>query len=266
MSNVVTAIDQRGATLLFGQLAAAASPMTTSGSRQFGPFAINYAATGTLQTGFIDLIPGSTVQINQLRLDWHLNAALVIDLNQILPPFCPPPITFNTPWGSVTWTPPCIPWPVITIPFHVGDYFKATVNLALLVRFTGSDWQVYAKLLTLPSLAFGPATAAILAAVTIAASAVLLPIPFIGPFLAVATTAILGGITLAGVSGLLGPIITQFLGGREFLIYQRPRGFILVPYQGPNDPDVKMIINSVEANIVNDVEDELRIYVDIAKP
>jgi hypothetical protein len=58
-------------------------------------------------------------------------------------------------------------------------------------------------------LQFGATSAALLLAIGAAATPILLPIPFIGPFLAITVNAILAAIAVAGVTGFLGPIITQ---------------------------------------------------------
>ena len=65
-----------------------------------------------------------------------------------------------------------------------------------------------------PNLQFGATSAALLVAIGLAAlTPILLAVPFIGPFLAIAVNVILGMIALAGVTGFLGPIITPFVSG-----------------------------------------------------
>src|SRR4029434_4681723 len=60
-----------------------------------------------------------------------------------------------------------------------------------------------------------------------------LAIPSPGPFLAIAVNAILLAIGIAGVTGLLGPILTPFVSGLKIPIYDQPKLFQMLPAEGP---------------------------------
>jgi hypothetical protein len=124
---------------------------------------------------------------------------------------------------------------------------------------------VEAEIVGIPSLSFGPATAALLTAIGLAITPLLLAIPFIGPFLALAVSLILAAIGIAGLTGLLGPMLTPFLSGRRFEIYKQPKLFQLLPAEGPFDPPVNFNIDSVKAVVSHNApEDELVLTADIS--
>jgi hypothetical protein len=68
-----------------------------------------------------------------------------------------------------------------------ADVVQATADFGLAVTQVGGVWKVDAVVQGLPNLKFGAATAAMLAAIGLAATPILLAIPFIGPFLALAS-------------------------------------------------------------------------------
>lgn len=269
MQNVLTAIDETGSTVLYQKLAVALGTVTTSGTGSLGPFPLSYTLNATLAPGQVDLNPPNVIRILPLKVHWSLNALIKIDLNQLLPPIYLPHVKITITWKkwqikitiSVTWV--HYPWPVLQVPLNVSDDVSAIANLRLIVRSDAANWYVYGRVVALPSFGFGPATASIIGALALILPALLLPIPLIGGLAAIATFAILGAITVGGVTGLLGPALTPLIAGREFMFYQRPRLLPLLPSQGPNDPAVNLSIDMVEASIVNSGEDELRIYVTI---
>ena len=71
-----------------------------------------------------------------------------------------------------------------------------------------------------------------MAALGAALSLALLPIPFIGPFLAGAVAVIVAAIGVAGLTGFLGTIITPFVSGLRFNIYKQPKTFPALPASG----------------------------------
>lgn len=73
---------------------------------------------------------------------------------------------------------------------------RATRSLS--VTLAGGIWNVAAVVQGVPSLPFGPVTAALLAAISAALTPILLAVPFIGLFLAVAANAILLAIGIGG--------------------------------------------------------------------
>src|SRR5262245_52809848 len=195
MAEITAAIDEKGADKLLDTAIALIGPQSKSGSGSLGPFTASYSATATLTSGDVDLIPPDTIRIVDLRLDWSLGFSLSFDLSDFLPDFCLPQICVNIPCVGRVCTPRiCIDWPSVSIPVSFGDFLKTTVDLALDVSLVAGNWKVQAKLLGIPNLQFGATTAALIAAVALAVTPVLLAIPFIGPFLAIAVGAILAAI------------------------------------------------------------------------
>jgi hypothetical protein len=69
---------------------------------------------------------------------------------------------------------------------------------------------------------------------------------------------ILAAIAIAGVTGFLGPILTPFVSGTRIPVYDQPQLFQVLPAQGPVDPMVDVVIDSVGAAVAhNGAEDEL---------
>ncbi|MEA3015374.1 MAG: hypothetical protein QOI38_96 [Sphingomonadales bacterium] len=265
MPEIVAAIDEKGADKALALAVAAVGPQSANGSRTLGPFTANYSVTATFQASGIDLRPPDTIRIMKLRMNWSLHFNLAIDLNKILPQFCLPQICVKI-FGKKICTPKvCISWPTISIPINFADFLQVTADFRLDVQLVGNMWQVSAKLLALPSLQFGVPSAAILAIIGAAAIPILLAVPFIGPFLAVAVAAILAAIGVAGLTGFLGPILTPFVSGLKIKVYERPRVVQLLPMQSAIDPVVDITIDRVEASIVFNQEDELIVGLDISR-
>jgi hypothetical protein len=125
-------------------------------------------------------------------------------------------------------------------------------------------WNVQAVIVGVPNLQFGATSALLLVAIGAAVTPILLAIPFIGPFLAIAVNAILAIIGIAGVTGLLGPIITPFVSGLKIPIYKQPQLFEVLPIEGPVDPAVTITIDAITARVENSGEDELVLTADIS--
>jgi hypothetical protein len=266
MAEIIAALDEQGANKLFDTAIAAIPPQTRSGSGNLGPFIASYSVTGTLSNGNVDLIPPGSIRIADLRLDWSLDLSFGFDLSSILPDFCLPQVCVDIPCVGTVCTPKiCIDWPTITIPVSFSDFLKATADLRLDISLVGGKWKVEAELLALPNLQFGPTSAALLLAIGAAATPILLAVPFIGPFLAIAVDAILAAIAIAGVTGLLGPIITPFISGLRITIYEQPQLFEVLPATGPVDPKVDIVLDVIAAEIQhNGLEDELVLTADIS--
>ena len=266
MAEIIAALDEKGADKLLDTAIAAIGPQTKSGSGNLGPFTASYSITGTLTSGDVDLIPPGTIRIADLRLDWSLNLSFGFDLSTILPDFCLPQVCIDIPCVGEVCTPKiCIDWPTITIPVSFSDFLKTTVDLGVNVSLTGGKWKVEAIILGVPNLQFGATSAALLLAIGAAATPILLAIPFIGPFLAIAVNGILAVIAIAGVTGFLGPIITPFISGLAIKIYEQPQLFEVLPATGPVDPKVDIVLDSIAAEIQhNGLEDELVLTADIS--
>jgi len=266
MAEITAALDEGGANTLLADAIATIGTQTKSGSGSLGPFIANYTVQGTLTSGTVDLIPPDTIRIANLRLDWQLDFDFGIDLSTILPDFCLPQVCVDIPCVGTVCTPKiCIDWPTITVPVSFGDFVKVTVDTKLDIALSGGKWRVQAVVLGVPNLQFGATTALLLAAIGAAVTPVLLAVPFIGPFLAIAVDAILATIAIAGVTGFLGPIITPFVSGLKFLIYEQPQQFEVLPADGPVDPKVDITIDTVDCVVAhNGTEDELVLTADIS--
>ena len=95
-------------------------------------------------------------------------------------------------------------------------------------------------------------------------TAALLLVPFIGPLLALASAVILGAFSLANVLGLLGAIITPFIAGRRFTLFQQSQLFEIMP-PDPPDPAVFVSIDAVTPTLDGSGgEDEFIISIDIS--
>ena len=266
MPEIIAALDEQGANKLLDKAIAAMDPLGDSGSGNLGPFVAGYTITATLTNGDVDLIPSDTIRIVDLRLDWSLDLSFGLDLSSILPDFCLPQVCIDIPCVGTVCTPElCVDWPTITIPVSFSDYLKATVDFQLAINLTGGQWKVEAVVLGVPNLQFGPTSALLLAAIGAAATPILLAVPFIGPFLAMAVDIILATIAIAGVTGFLGPIITPFISGLRIGLYEQSQVFEVLPAASAVDPKVDIVIDAVKAEVQhNGTEDELVLTADIS--
>ena len=266
MAEIVAALDETGANKLLDTAIALIPPQSKSGSGNLGPFVASYSVTASLTNGDVDLIPPNVIRIVDLRLDWSLDLSFGFDLSSILPDFCLPQVCIDIPCVGRVCTPRiCIDWPTITIPVSFSDFVKATADFKLDISLSGGNWKVQAVILGIPNLQFGATTALLLAAIGAAATVVLLAIPFIGPFLAIAVDAILAVIGIAGLTGFLGPILTPFVSGLKIPIYNQPQLFQMLPAESAVDPKVDFNIDLIAAAVAhNGTEDELVLSADIS--
>ena len=134
----------------------------------------------------------------------------------------------------------------------------------LIINLTGGQWVVEAEIVGVPNLQFGATSALLLAAIGAAVTPILLAIPFLGPFLAIAVNGILLAIGIAGVTGLLGPILTPFVSGLRLPIYKQPQLFEVLPNESSIDPRVTITIDQIAAEVRSSDEDELVLLADIS--
>jgi len=264
VAEITVAADETAATRLvaFGQ--SVFGTQSTSGSGSLGPFTASYSASASFSGGTVDLIAPDIIRIANCVLNYSLSLTFSIDLNQILPSFCLPRICINIPFIGKVCTPRiCITWPTISVPVSHSGTILFTADFKLNVRLSGSDWIVEIIVVGIPSLQIGPAAAAILTAIGVALAAALAVVPFIGPFLAVAALAITALIGIAGLTGFLGAILTPFVSGLTFTLYQQPRVFVVIPAALP-DAAVDIVIDSLTASVVSSNEDELVLAADIS--
>ena len=266
MAEITAAIDEQAANDLFDLAIAALPTLTDSGTGNLGPFTATYSVSADLTSGNIDLIPPGTIRLDDLRADWTLSFSFGFDISDILPDFCLPQVCIDIPCVGTVCTPEiCIDWPTVSIPVSFGDFVKADVDLGLSINQVGGFWEVKAVVQGVPNLQFGATTAALLFAIGAAATPILLAVPFIGPFLAIAVDAILAGIAIAGVTGVLGPIISPFIAGLKVDIYKQPALFVVLPAESPVDPEVNITIDAINADIQHNApEDELVLTADIS--
>jgi hypothetical protein len=265
MAEIIAAVDETAANTLLDTAIGLLPAQTASGSGGLGPFVASYSVTASLTNGDIDLIPPDIIRVVDLRVNWSISLSFGIDLSTILPDFCIPQVCVNIPCVGRVCTPRiCIDWPTITIPVSFSDFVKATGDFRLDISLAGGVWNVQAVIVGVPSLQFGATTALLLAAIGAAVTPILLAIPFLGPFLAIAVNTILALIGIAGVTGLLGPIITPFVSGLKIPIYKQPQLFQVLPVEGPIDPAVTITIDAISARIENSGEDELVLTADIS--
>ncbi|OZB87733.1 MAG: hypothetical protein B7X41_11910, partial [Microbacterium sp. 14-71-5] len=82
---------------------------------------------------------------------------------------------------------------------------------------------------------------------------------------AVLVAAVVAAIGVAGLTGLLGPILTPFISGTRFPVYAQPQLFTVLPAAGANDPAVTVTLDTIAAEVQhNPPEDELVLSADIS--
>jgi hypothetical protein len=267
MAEITAALDEAGANSLFATAIATLPPLSQSGSGNLGPFVANYSVSAAFGGGSIDLIAPATARVQNLRLNWTANLSIGIDLSSVIPDFCLPQACLDIPCVGRVCVPPvkiCINWPTISVPVSLSDFVEATADLGLDVQLSGGQWRVKLVVQSVSQLQFGPVTAGVLALIAAAVTPILLAIPFLGPFLAIAVNAIILAIGVAGITGLLGPILSPFIAGLSIPVYSQPQNFQVLPSAGPTDPAVFVKLDDVKADVRATDEDELVLGIDIS--
>jgi hypothetical protein len=264
MPDIIAAADETAATNLIHAAESTLGTISKSGSSSLGPFTASWSASASISGGLVDLIAPSVVRITNAQFNYSLGFSLAFDLSSILPDFCLPQVCIPIPFDGKLCTPKiCVNWPTITIPVSHSGVINFTADFGLNVHLSGTDWLIDIVVVGIPFLQIGPAAAAILAAIGVAASLALLAVPFIGPFLAAAVATITAVIGIAGLTGWLGPILTPFVSGLTFTIYKQPKLFEVLPPALP-DPAVNINLDNITAVVASSNEDELVISVDIS--
>lgn len=265
MSELTAALDEAGANTLFNTAMGLAVIPPQSGSGSLGPFTASYTASVAFVHGSVDLIVPSTIRMDHLRVNWHVTLGFSINLNDFLPNFCIPRVCVDIPCVGRVCTPRiCLSWPTIGVSLPLGDWVEATADFGLDITQSGGQWKVQGVVQNVSQLQFGPATAGMLVLIGAAITPLLLAIPFIGPFIAIAVNVILAAIGIAGLTGLLGPIISPFISGLKIPIYSQPKHMQLMAAAGPNDPAVFINLDAVTAEIQGGTEDELVLGIDVS--
>ncbi len=265
MAEITIAADETAANSLIDTGIALIPPQNAAGSGNLGPFVANYAVSATLVNGDVEFIPPDIIRLVDLQVNWSINLSFGIDLSTFLPDFCLPQVCVRIPCVGRVCTPRiCIDWPTITVPVAFSDFVRATGDFRINVALVGGNWEVTAVIVGVPNLQLGATSALLLSAIGLAITPLLVAIPFIGPFLAVAVNAILLAIGVAGVTGLLGPIITPFVSGLKIPVYKQSQLFQVLPLESAIDPAVGIVIDQISARVENDGEDELILTADIS--
>jgi hypothetical protein len=266
MAEIVAAVDQQGANILLDTAIASLGPQSDTFAEALGPFSVSGSVSAMLVNGDVDLIPPDIIRIVDLRANWHIALHIAIDLGAIMPEICLPRVCIPIPCVGTVCTPRiCLEWPTIPVNLPFGDFVETTGDFRLEFGLTGGVWKVEAVILNLSELRFGPATAGLLAAIGAALTLALLPIPIFGAIAAIAVNVFLLTVGTAGVTGLLGPILTPFISGLRIPIYEHSRVFEMLPAEGPFDPKVDFNIDLVAASVANSGgEDELVLIADIS--
>jgi hypothetical protein len=259
MTDIILAADEVAATkILNGGEAALGNQSTGPRGGSFGPFTFTASASASFSDGTVVLTPPHIIQINNCNLNYSLNLTLTVDLNDILPSFCIPQICIPIPFFGDLCTPKiCLSWPTIPIPISHSDVIVFTSDFKLKAHLSGSNWLVDVIIIGIPSLNLSPTAVAILAAIGAIVTPILLAIPFIGPFLAIAVDSILAAIGIAGLTGLLGPLLTPFISGLTFNIYNKPKVLQILPNSSPIDPPVNINIDLIQATVISSDKNEL---------
>lgn len=265
MSDITLAADETAATRLVHDAETLFGMQTKSGSGNLGPFFANYTVSASVSGGTVTLHAPNIIELDDVHLNYSLSLDFGIDLNNFLPHFCLPQVCVDIPFIGKICTPEiCLNWPTISVPFSYSDFVAFTGRFQLLPHLSGGNWLIDLRIVSIPSLSISTAAAAILAALGLLLGSLLSVIPFIGPFLAIAVEAILAGIGIAGVTGLLGPILSLFLAGMTFTIYKRPQTQQVLAASGPSDPAVSITVTTLDAVVQESDKRELIVTADIA--
>jgi hypothetical protein len=265
MAEITAALDETGANTLFNAALGLVAIPPQSGSASLGPFTAGYSASASFVHGSIDLIVPQSIRVDHLRLNWHVTLSFSIDLNDFLPHFCLPQVCVDIPCVGRVCTPRvCLSWPTISVSVPLADFIEATADFGLDISLNGGVWKVQGVVQNVSQLQFGPATAGMLLLIGAAITPLLLLIPFIGPFIAIAVDAVLAAIGIAGLTGMLGPLLSPFVSGLKIPIYSQPQQLQILPANGPNDPAVFIRLDTVKAEIQGGTEDELVLGVDVS--
>jgi hypothetical protein len=264
MPDVIAAVDEGGANDLFQDAEATLGTLSGSGSGSLGPFVATWSATASFAEGTVDLIAPNVIRVTNVRMDYTTNFTFSFDLSSIIPDFCLPRVCVDIPFIGRVCTPLiCINWPTITIPVSHSSFVRFTADLNPSVTLAGGVWKVDLAIASVPFLQLGPAATALRLGIGAVATVIVSTIPFIGPFLAIAVGAIVAAIGFAGATGLLGLILTPFLTGLRFTVYEQPQVFEVLPAAFP-DPAVNVTLTAISAAVVSTDEDELVLSLDFS--
>jgi hypothetical protein len=265
MPDITLAADETAATRLVHDAEAAFGNQSKSGSSSLGPFVASYGVSASFTGGNVVLQTPNIIELDDIHLNYDLNLSFGIDLNDFLPSFCLPQVCVDIPCVGNVCTPSlCISWPTITFPFNYSDFVDFSGDFQVLPHLSGGNWLIDIRIVSVPALSISVAAAAILAALGAAIGAAVSWVPFIGPLLDALVAAILAGIGVAGITGLLGPLLTLFVAGLTFNIYNEPQVQQVLPISGPHDPAVSIKIIALDCVVQQTDKAELVVTASIA--
>ncbi|MCX5545246.1 hypothetical protein M3A49_38375 [Paraburkholderia sp. CNPSo 3076] len=265
MSDITLAADQVAVTRLLHDAETLLGTQSTSTSGNLGPFVVSAGASASFSGGTVVLTPPNTIEMADVNLHYSLNLSFGIDLNDFLPNFCIPQVCVDIPCVGKVCTPKiCINWPTISIPFSYSDTLTFSADFSVLPQLSAGNWLIHVRILSVPNLSTSLKAAAILTALGLAIEAAVSWVPFIGPLIGVLIAAVLAAIGLAGITGLLGPLLTPFVSGLTFTIYKEPAVQQVLPAAGPSDPAVSINILSLDCAVQQTDKAELVVTAGIA--
>lgn len=260
-SDITAAIDETAATVVLHAAESALGTLHNNGNGSLGPFVAGWDASASLNGGTVALAAPDTVAVDGIEIDYSLQVSVGIDLSFL--DFCLPQICIPTPFGDICTPTICITFPTISVTVPFSSSATLSADFGLDVHLTGGDWFVDVVIQSVTDLELGAAATLLLTAIGAAISAALLAVPFIGPILSIAAAIITAAFGLAEVTGLLGPIVSLFVSGLRFTVYQQPQTFPMLPASGPYDPAVTVTLAAVAAGVQSTDKNELVLSVDI---
>jgi hypothetical protein len=260
-SDLTAAVDETAANVLLHDAEAALGTQSASGSSSLGPFGAAYSASMSCSGGTVTLMAPDTVSIDDLTISYSLSLTLSIDLSFL--DFCLPQICIPTPFGDLCTPKICFTFPTIPVPISFSSSASLSADFGIDVHLTGGTWDVDVVIQDVRDLDLGLAATALVTSIGAAISLALLAVPFIGPILSVAAALITAAFGVAEVTGLLGAILSPFVSGLTFTVYQQPQTFVAVPAAGPFDPAVDVTLVAVTAGVQASDKNELVLSVDI---
>ncbi len=255
------AVDETAATVLLHAAEAALGPQGATGSGSFGPFGAAWSASATFSGGTVTLAAPDTVSIDDLTIGYSLGLTLSLDLSFL--DFCLPQVCIPTPFGDLCTPKICFSFPTISVPVSFSSTASLSADFGIVVQLTGGTWDVDVVIQDVRELDLGAAATALVTAIGAAVSLALLAVPFIGLILSVAAGIITAAFGVAEVTGLLGDVVSLFVSGLTFTVYQQPQTFVVLPAAGPFDPAVDVTLVAVTAGVQASDKNELVLAVDI---
>jgi hypothetical protein len=260
-ADLTAAVDETGATTLLHAAEAALGTVSRSGSGSLGPLGAGWSAGVSFTGGTVTLAAPDTVAIDNLQIDYSLELTLSVDLSFL--DFCLPRVCIWTPWGDICTPKICFTFAPIsaTVPFTSSATLSADFGID--THLTGGTWFVDVVIQSVPDIQLGAAATALLTAVGAAISLALLGVPGIGLFLSLAVAILTASFDIADITGLLGPIVSEFVAGLTFTVYQQPQVFQVLPASGAVNPPVDVTLAAVSAGVQSTDKNELVLSVDI---